>query len=278
MHKYFCSSSLYIFLVIKSLPALANDSFNQLEVDLISLYNPLGISFSAMGYHRQIYHHDESVLWDNLYYQWGAQANINPAFIRTGIHFEWMPVAILQIRGQYDWLHFNGSSGSLLSFSSSDQPFGDDELEARKGDEISDNGSRASLHLTLRAKFNKTIIRNVTNFSYYQFPGVGPFYLEREHEILVATNDHIVSNQLFLLFENNNEEGHHSFFGPYHNYVYARNSDMTSERLGVTWYQEYDTSYGALQKTRWYIQSGVYLHDPNRKDQLYLIFGIGGDY
>lgn len=281
MYKYSCLSLLYFFLITKSLFAVADDAekdtFNRLELDVISLYNPLALAFSAKGYHRQVYHHDESALWDGLYYQWGAQTNITPAFIRAGVHFEWMPIAALQIRAQYDKLYFSGSNGSLLSFTSSDQLFGDDELKARKGDEISDEGERVSLHLILRVKFDKTIIRNVTNFSYYQFPGTGPYYLEREHELLMATKDHVLSNQLYLLFENKNEGGN-SFFGPYHDYAHVRNSNITSERLGLSWYKEYDKPFSFLQKPRWYIQSGVYLQEPNRKDEFYLVFGIGGDY
>ena len=281
MYKYIFLSLLYFFLISKSLFALADDAakdnINQLEIDLISLYNPLGLSLAAKGYHRQIYHHDDDPLWDGLYYQWAAETNINPAFIRAGVHFEWMPIAALQLRARYDKLYFSGSNGSLLPFTSSNQLFGDDELKAREGEEISGEGERASLHLTLRAKFGKTIIRNVTNFSYYQFPGSGPYYLEREHELLMATKDHVLSNQLYLLFENKSE-GETSFFGPYHDYAHVRNSNLTSERLGLTWYKEYDKPYGFLEKPRWYVQSGVYLQEPNRKNEVYLLFGIGTSY
>ncbi len=282
MFKRSLLSFLYLLLFTKSLAAIADDadkdSINKIEVDLISLYNPLGLSFAAKAYHRQIYHHDDSKLWDGLYYQWAAETNINPAFIRAGVYFEWMPIAVLQVRARYDKLYFSGSNGSLLPFSSKDQLFGDDELKARIGDEISGQGDRASLHVTLRAKFDNVIVRNVTNYSYYQFPGNSPYYLEREHELLMATNDHVVSNQLYLLFENNGTNGETSFLGPYHDYAHVRNSGLTSERLGLTWYKEYDKPYAGLKKPRWYIQSGIYLQEPNRKDEGYLLFGIGGDF
>lgn len=279
--KYTCLCLLYFFLVTRSLFAVADetdkDSFNRLELDLVYLHNPQGLSISAKGYHRQVYHHDNNILWDSLYYQWGAQANITPAFSRAGVHFEWMPIAVLQLRAQYDKLYFAGSNGSLLAFTSPTQAFGDDQLEAREGDEVSGDGERASLHLTLRVKFNKTIIRNVTNFAYYRFPGNGPYYLEREHELLMATKDHVISNQLFFLFENKTKDGTH-FFGPYHEYTQVRNSNLTSERLGLTWFKEYNKAFSFLQKPRWYIQAGTYLQEPNRENEIYLVIGIGGDY
>lgn len=253
------------------------DSFSRLEIDLISLVNPLGISLSAKGFNRQVYHHDKLPLWDGLYYQAGLQANVNPAYSRAGMHLEWLPIAVLKLRLQYDRYYFSGSNGSLLTFASANDLFGDDELLAREGDEVSGYGDRALFQFELRAKLNNVILRNVTDLAYYQFPGAGPYYLEREYEILMATRDDIVSNQLFLLFESKNDNSSY-FIGPYHDYVHVRKSGLTRERFGVTGYQEFDDAIGKLKKPRWFIQSGIYLNERNREDEFYLIVGIGGDF
>ncbi|MCK5335590.1 MAG: hypothetical protein KAQ67_05480 [Gammaproteobacteria bacterium] len=282
MHHFYLSSFLFLILISNNIFCSAaevdEDTFTRLELDLISLYNPLGISVSANGFYRKVYRHDESALWNGLYYQAGAQANLNPAFARAGIHVEWMPIAILQLRLQYDRLRFSGSNGSLLSFASSNELFGDDELESREGQEVSGYGDRSLLKLTLRAQFANTIVRNVTDLSHYKFPGAGPYYLEREYEILMAAEDDVVSNQLFLLFESKIDNGKiKRYIGPYHDYVHVRQSDLTRERLGLTWFQEYETTLGIFNKPRWYIQLGSYLKDQNRQDEIYLVFGIGGD-
>ncbi|MCK4710327.1 MAG: hypothetical protein KAU21_17050 [Gammaproteobacteria bacterium] len=277
--KYLIRMWLLLILLFMSLFSHADNTDNnvlsRLEVDLISLINPLGISLSANGFYRQVYRHDESPLWDGLYYQTGLQANLNPAFARAGIHLEWLPVAILKLRLQYDRFYFSGSNGSLLSFASADDLFGDDELLAREGEEVSGYGDRALFQFEFRAKLNNMIIRNITGLVYYRFPGDGPYYLEREYEILMATSDDVVSNQTFLLFENKNEKGS-SFIGPYHDYVHVRKSNLTRERLGVTWYQEYTASVGAVQEPHWFIQSGIYLNERNREDEFYLVAGVGG--
>ena len=252
------------------------DAFSRLEIDLVSLANPLGISLSAKWFNRQVYHHDKSPLWDGLYYQAGLQANVNPAYSRTGMHLEWLPIAVLKLRLQYDRYYFSGSNGSLLAFASADDLFGDDELLAREGDEVSGYGDRALFHFELRAKLNNVIIRNVTDLAYYQFPGAGPYYLEREYEILMATSDDVVSNQLFLLFENKNDNSNY-FIGPCYDYVHVRKSGLTRERFGVTGYQEFNDAIGKLKKPRWYFQSGIYLNERNREDEFYLIIGVGGD-
>ena len=253
------------------------DAFSRLEIDLISLVNPLGISLSAKGFNRQVYHHDKSLLWDGLYYQAGLQTNVNPAFSRAGMHLEWLPIAVLKLRLQYDRFYFSGSNGSLLTFASANDLFGDDELLAREGDEVSGYGDRTLFQFELRAKLNRVIIRNVTDLAYYRFPGAGPYYLEREYEILMATRDDIVSNQLFLLYESKNDNSNY-FIGPYHDYVHVRKSGLTRERFGVTGYQEFSDAIGKLKKPRWFIQSGIYLNERNREDEFYLILGIGGDF
>ena len=257
---------------------LTYDTANILEADIVSLYNPLGISLSAKAYHRQIYHHDAAVLWDGLYYQWGGQANINPAFSRFGVHAEWLPVAVVKLAVQYDRLFFSGNNGSLLAFVSSNDAFGDDALKAMEGDEVSAEGERKLLHITLQAKVDNIVVRNITDISDYKFPGNAAYYLEREYEILLAKDDQLISNQLYLLFEHINATGNKRYLGPYHDYIHGKKSGLTRERLGVTWFQQYTTALAGIQNPRWYLQSGIYLQDPNRQDEFYLVFGIGGDF
>ena len=255
-----------------------DESYSKLELDLVGLYNPLGISFTASAYYRQNYHHSDSVLWNELYWQVGAQAAANPAYQRGGFHFEWVPITVLQLRTQYDRYYFTGSYGALLAFDNTDGPFGDEEIEAREGEEQSGYGNRYLLGVTLRAKIGNIVIRNVSNLAKYEFPGDGPYYLEREYELLMATTDYLFSNQFYLLFENKHGKGKTSYFGPYYDYVKVRETKLERERLGITFYQEYSKSLGFLQKPRWYIQSGVYLSERNRQDEVYLVLGIGGDY
>lgn len=256
----------------------ASDSIAKLELDLVGLYNPLGISLSARGLYRHVYRHDDSPLWDGLYWQTGAQVAANPAYQRAGVHLEWLPIAVMQLRAQYDRYYFTGSNGTLLAFDSSDKPFGDDEIEARRGEEQSGYGNRYLANLTLRARFGNVIIRNVSDMAKYEFPGSGPYYLEREYELLMATTDYLFSNQLYLLFEHKDGQGRTTWFGPYYDYVKVRESGLVRERLGVTLFQEFQQPIGMLQKPRWYLQSGVYLTERNRQDEFYLILGIGGDF
>jgi len=253
------------------------DVLSLLELDMVSQVNPLGLALTVNGYYRQVYNHDASPLWDGLYYQAGAQAHVNPAFSRAGVHLEWLPVTVLKLRLQYDRYYFSGSNGSLLAFSSADELFGDNALEMREGDEFSGYGDRSLFRFELRLKHSNVIFRNVTDLAYYRFPGAGPYYLEREYEILMATRDDTVSNQMFLLFETSNNDSRY-YIGPYYDYVSVSKSGLKRERLGLTGYQTFKRTLAGLKDVRWFIQAGTYLDERNRDGELYLIAGIGGDF
>ena len=271
--------TLYLFLFHGIAYADENNkAFSRLEVDLVGLYNPLGLSFTGQAFYRQVYHQDESPLWDGLYWQAGGQIAANPAYQRAGVHLECLPVAVMKMRVQYDRYYFTGSNGTLLAFDNTHDRFGDDEIEARKGEEQSGYGNRYLVNLTLRAKIGNLIIRNTSDMAKYEFPGDGPYYLEREYELLMATTDYLFSNQLYVLYENKSGKATTDYFGPYYDYVKVRETGLVRERLGVTWYHERKKALGILQQPRWYLQSGVYLSERNRQDEFYLVLGVGGDF
>ncbi|MDH5179476.1 MAG: hypothetical protein OEY07_07400 [Gammaproteobacteria bacterium] len=270
---------LFVLLVLTALPLWAEESptdIRRTEVDLLGLYNPLGISIAIKGYQRRIYQQSDDPLWDGLYYQYGLQANINPAFIRAGVHLEWLPLAVLQLRLQSDRLYFSGNNGSLLAFPAPTAPFDDDDLKLREGQEVWGEGRRHQAGLTLRAKFGRFIIRNVADVVDFEFPGRGPFYLEREYELLLAVSDRVYSNQIYLLYDIRHADGF-SYLGPYHHYVRVRESEQRREQLGITWYREFRQPRFGFAAPRCYLQIGQYLQEPNRTDEGYLIVGIGGD-
>ncbi|MDH5446971.1 MAG: hypothetical protein OEY52_15595 [Gammaproteobacteria bacterium] len=271
-------STLFIISIVLSSRVYSEEDLLRVEMDAVGLYNPMGLSFSASAYYRDNYEINDSILWNQLYWQTGGQIAANPAYQRAGVHFEWVPITVLQARIQYDRYYFSGDYGTLLTFNNTDGPFGDDEIKAREGEEQSGYGDRYLSSITLRAKLGNVVIRNVSQLSKYEFPGLGPYYLEREYELLMAQTDYLFSNQFYLLFESQNNKGRKRFFGPYYDYVRVRETRLERERLGVTFYQENSSAWGFLNSTRWYVQGGVYLTERNRQDEAYLVVGFGGDY
>lgn len=267
-----------LMLVALPAPAFSGNVSSVLELDTAARLNPLGAAFYLNAYQRNVYQRHPSTLWDGLYVQGGVQANINGAFVRAGLYLEWMPIAVLQLRVQLDRYHFNGSYGSLLAFDDVDSAYGDEVLAGREGDEQTAYGSRYSLRPTLRAKFGHYIVRNEINYYHYRFPGAGPYYLDRESEILLAQKDDLFLNNLNLLYEMNGENGGtRSLAGPFYEYARARESGIMRQLLGISLYREPMQRWQGFTHPRWYMQAGYYLQEPNRQGQFYGVVGFGAD-
>lgn len=277
MFKYHSFFLLLLYLSSYPIVAAEQDAIKRLEMDLIGLHNPLGLSASLKGYQRHIYNRSDNILWDGLYYQYGAQGSVTPAYGKMGLHLEWMPIALVQLRIQSERYFFSGSFGSLLEFPANNSPFDDDDIEAREGEERADTGSRNMFSLILRAKLATFVIRNVTELARYEFPGNGPYFLEREYELLMAKQEELFANQLYLFYDGSDAAGT-LYLGPYHDYVRLAESGQHRERVGLTVFREYQKALGSFQSPRWYLQMGRYLQEPNRDGEYYLVAGVGADF
>lgn len=271
-----------ILIIVLAAPGSFADTravVDRAEIDAVAAYNPLGLQFSASAYRRYTYTGaDSSPLWKDLYFQAGGLLAITPAYQRAGVHLEWLPLAILKTRLQFDRYYHAGDNGSLLAFTSRNDDYSDDAIDARAGDEESAYSNRYMLGMTLRARFNSMVLRNVSNMARYEFSGNGPYYLERENDVLLATRDRFFVNQTFLLYEKKGTEDSRTFIGPYYEYLETGNTAIYRKKLGMVYYHDYAKKAGFLENRRWYIQAGSYLHDRYREGEAYFILGIGGDY
>ncbi|MBI5206361.1 MAG: hypothetical protein HY934_01065 [Candidatus Firestonebacteria bacterium] len=59
---------------------------------------------------------------------------------------------------------------------------------------------------------------------------------------------------------------------------YASNTDLTSRRLGGIFVYIPDEKLWGYKNPRLFLQSGIYLEDPNRKDGFFIIAGAGVDF
>ena len=249
-----------------------------LSVDINAAYNPAAVAIKARAFTQYTYHRSRSPLWNDLYVQAGVQNLTNPAFISAGGHIEWMPIAIFKLRAQYDHLFFNGAFGSLLDFATAGEAYGDEVQSQRRGSEVTGHANRFSVHPTLRAKAGRFIFRNAANFYRLYFPEGGPFYLDKEYDILVGQVDTLVSNKLFLMYDWGEPRlKQQKLGGLYYEYTHSDKAKLTRQRLGVIWFQSPFANYAFLDRPRWYILSAYNLTDRNRGQSIYLALGIGAD-
>ena len=220
--------------------------------------NPTTLALLAETRYRHIYRRDSSPFWDGLYAQGGFQLGMTPVFGRIGAHIEWLPIAILQLRLQYDHYHFFGRYGSLLPYGSDNAAFGDDEIKARKGEEITGTGDRILFQPSLQMKFGPYIIRDRIDYSAYTFSGEGPFYHEWEYDTLLTTNDHLFVNQLMFFYGFiPNSNGKYLLFGPFHEYVRASHAKLVRTRVSANLYYAPAAKYFAFNQLRIWAQTGM---------------------
>jgi hypothetical protein len=243
------------------------------SLDLAAGDNPTTLALLGEVFRRKIYHRDPSPLWDGLYYQGGAQFTLTPAFGRLGVHFQWLPVAVMQLRLQLDHYEFFGRYGSLLSYASGHEPYGDHAIETRKGEETTGNARRLLLQPTLQAKWGRVILRNITDLAVFDFSGPGPYYHEWEYDVLLKTRDRLLRNRLMLLYEINNQKSNNAFLlGPMVNVMRSYHAGIKRTSLGAMAYLFMN------QKFRLWLQVARYSNDPNRDNEAYFLAGLGTDF
>lgn len=245
--------------------------------DLVGTYNPLGIDLSGGFEYKDSYRYDDHYDAVSSYWQTGAGIDISPSYVQPSIDFEWMPSLFLVARLQYDGYYYFGTNGGLLSFSSGKDPFGDQELRARRGTEESGVGSRILFQPTLQLKLGDIVLRNQSDIAKYRFPGKGPFFFEQEYDTLLKNGDHLFANRTQALKEISGGPDNGSIFlGPYYELVHAEAADLTRQRMGLLFYSEQNHNNRPLDTSHFFAEIGYNLKDRNRGHEMFFLIGVGG--
>lgn len=117
-------------------------------------WNPLGlISAGEVEYRLRLYFHDHPALEQN-YVSAALTPVLTPAFARLGGRVEVMPLTLLRLGVQYEFIPFFGNFDYLQSFDTPLAPVDDDAIEARgeAGENYSTTATQLSFTGLLQAK------------------------------------------------------------------------------------------------------------------------------
>lgn len=242
--------------------------------DLGGRVNPDGLSVFAGVNYRNVYAYDDRHDTASGYWQTGLGAGASPAMMTASAHFEWLPIIILPVRIQYDYYGYFGANNALLSFSSPDQPYGDEALDNR-ADEEAAGGHRFLLQPTLQLKFDRIVIRNQTDAAYYLFSGRGPYFLEPVYDTLLKDGDFLFSNRTFLLYSIYGAAKNKTLLaGPYYEITRAFDTGINQQKIGLSVYWD-ATSQWFISRPYIAVTAGCHLQDPNRRGELFFSIGTG---
>ncbi len=220
----------------------------------------------------------DSAIHRGRYLELGASVGANPAYTQAAARVDWVPIAPLQLRAQYDLYGFFGANGALLRFPSASSRFGSDEIKAADGSEKSGLGQRLLLSPVLRARVGPIVLRSQTDLAWFALSSSEGWFYEWEYDTLVAKRDLVVSNRSTVLFEFWRGAGEAILLaGPGYEVTHAVRAGITRQRAeGVLFWSPKD-GLGFLARPRLFAMAGVNLVDRNRRGDPFAVLGVGAD-
>jgi len=246
--------------------------------DTAARLGPGGVVVFAGAVRRWAVEDGEGVLLRGRYLELGGAVGVNPAYLQAGPHVEWVPVALLQLRAQYDLYGFFGANGALLRFPSAASRFGDGEIKAAGGTETTGLGHRLLISPVLRARIGRVVLRSQTDLAWFALSSTAGWFYEWEYDTLVARRGLVVSNRTALLFELWHGPGEATLLvGPGYEITHSTTADITRQRAeGVVFWSPVET-FGRFARPRIFLLAGVNLADRNRGHDPFAVLGVGID-
>jgi hypothetical protein len=248
------------------------------SLDGVGRVGPAGVMLSAGVARRWLQDDGPSSFAQGRYFQLGLTAGTNPAYAQGSLAAEWVPLAPLQLRLQYDAFSFFGTNGSLLRVPSAGSKFGEAEIDSLSGREESGLGQRVMLNPVLRARFGRVVLRNESEVSWYRMSSRTGWYYEWEHDTLLGESDWLVANRTTAFVELWRGAGEATLLiGPTYDVTRAGQSDITRHRVGAAAYFEPAGRWLGFDRVRFFAMAGANVVDRNRQGEPFAIFGLGGD-
>jgi hypothetical protein len=276
---------LLLFGAALTTPALATSadepvpgSRTTFSTDFVARVAPGGVMLSTGVARRWSARDEDSLLLRGRYLEVGATVGVNPAYSQGSVHVEWVPVAPVQLRAQYDIYGYFGANGALIHFPSAGASFGDAELKAAAGSETAGMGQRLLLSPVLRARAGPVVLRSQTDVACFALPQTSAWTYEWEYDTLLADRDLVVSNRSAVLLELWRGAGEATLLaGPGYELTHAARADITRQRAeGVLFWSPADV-FGLLSRPRLFAVAGVNLVDRNRSHEPFAVIGAGAD-
>ena len=248
-------------------------------LDLKFRTEPIGIVVDTSFFRRSILGSQGDVFTDGGYNQYGLDLEVSPALAEFGFHFESMPVRLVIIRFEYRVMTTFGMLGYTLSWPDRDEAFGDDEADAREGEEEFGIGHRIAFMPTLQYAIGRLVIRNMSEFYYHNWQTFdGPFVRERLYDQLNAKQDVMAVNTSVLAWRIIETTGVKTMLaGVFFEHAEAIEARTRRDRVGALFvYVPWD-QVGRVERPRFYLQGGYNLRDTNREGAIFVQGGFGID-
>jgi hypothetical protein len=244
-------------------------------------WNPrAGALFVGLRDHR-VYHRSEQPIFDKLAVDYGGELLLSASF-RPALYVEWLPLAILKIRVQYEfwtWTGLHLGLGHGLTFDGRDAPFDEDTLRMRKGEERANIGHRLLLLPTLQLKVWRIVL--VDNFEvagWFVHGGErGQYWYDSIDDNLIRKGavDGTLKNQLILgAIPWDGEGDAQLLIAGVHDFVRTFSARIPRHRLSLLVAYTFLHDLWGMSRPTILTIGGANLRDRNRQYEFFALLGI----
>lgn len=192
----------------------------------VSLF-PEGLRYAFTADYRIPLWNSDSILFEDTYFAPGLYLDVTPAYFHVGPHFQWDPIAILEIEGQADFGYYFGTFSGVTDFVHADASFDSDTLDVleENGHKTGGMSLRGALTGTLQARVSNFIIAMPQEFFWFHKSRpegdkctgeekdtaadrtcIGDYWYESQYDTLMAWDDLVMTNSGLAFWSFNDAE------------------------------------------------------------------------
>lgn len=242
------------------------------DLDLNGCVAPNGLQTNVAWSHRRL--GSGEARDPGTYVQAGAVLAANAAYAYGGLWTELQPAPFFLARLEADAFRHFGANGALLSFARAGEPYGDEVLESRQGDEETGTGSRLLLQGTPQVRLGTIVFRHQATFTWWRFKGRGPWFYEYENDTLLRDGDRILDQLTSVAWEFVGARGR-AYLGPVFQTTRTREGSLARNRIGLALAWEESVPRGRWGTWRAALVAGRNQEDPNRRGKWYALVSFG---
>ncbi len=251
----------------------------RIEEGLGASVNGLGVQNTLEVSVRRSLFADPRPLLSQNHFSAGVIHSVTPAYTRLAGYVEISPLSIVDLRGGYERSAYFGTFGSIQSFSSYTDRFGDDARDLGKAGAKSSGASRFFLSPSLRMKVGSTVAAASADFEWWHANAAGPMFYEPARDTLLrADHDRAMVTTAYLMRLRDLGGRGRMGYGVRHSLTYVFDAPGNkSQRIGIVAFREFGDRRFGLRAPRVSGHVSYYLDDPNRRGQICAGLSLGFD-
>ena len=241
------------------------------SVNQLGLQNTLGLRWT-----RPLTRSRHPLLAD-AHLRAGLTHTLTPSYTRLAAWFELSPLSILDLRAGVEPAAYFGSFGSLMSFDTYGDDFGDSARSARRAEAHAGTGTRLFLAPTLKGRLGSFVFASSASWEWWRSSAAGPLYYEPARDTLLRSDgDRLLTLSTVIARRQPLGGGGEITCGLKHDLteVFAAAGNR-SQKLGVFAARQLAARHLSLPaRSVVAVQVAYYLEDPIRKGQLGAAVGV----